>query len=160
MLGTSESLSKWHAIEGIDFGFISAEVQFDFPTLYVRLIDGRTNVENHQDLVFRFESVAAFTVYEEFVHPTQGATWGRDPTISEASKSTYPCLIVCGSSWFESLRDELEINCSKPVHYRLCTHYPVIDIVSSEPPSVCWHRRTPATQDAVIPAWAPNSNTL
>lgn len=151
----SESLSKWEAIEGIRFDFITAEIHYDFPTLHVRLVDGRVNVEVHEDLVFRFEQVDAFTMHEEFVHPTQGTVWGKEPIISAECPGTYPCLIVAGSEWFECLRDELEIHHKGAIHYRLCTDYPVIDIASPTPPTVSWYRRSRTAQDAVIPIWSP-----
>lgn len=155
MLDNSESIAKWEAIDDFSFDFISAEIQFDFPRLYIRLIDGRTNIDQHQDLVFRFDRVAAFSMHEEFVHPTQGTVWGREPIISTKRKSTYPCLIVKGSRWFESLRDELEIHYQGAVHYRLCSNFPVVDIVSPEPPLVSWYQRSPQDQDAKLTLWAP-----
>ena len=149
----TETLKRWEAIEGIDFAFISAEIHSDYPKLYVRLIDGRVEAKQHHDLVLSFSNVVAFTMHEEFVHPTQQTTWGREPIISLSKKATFPCLIIENSPWYKGLKFELELNYPNCVHYRLCTCYPVIDIVSPEPPIVNWSIREADGEGFVLPKW-------
>jgi hypothetical protein len=153
MIDATETLAKWEAIEGINFDFISAEVFSSHLSLWVRLIDGRVDVSEHRDLIFQFKRVAAFTVNEEFAHPTQGTVWGREPFISAEDHATYPCLIVTGSKWFASLSNEIEINYPGAVHYRLCSDFPVIDVVSPDLPIVMWHVRPKSAQDLPRPMW-------
>jgi hypothetical protein len=154
MLDESEKLAKWEPVEGIDFDFISAEVYSAHQDLWVRLIDLRVDVAEHQDLVFHFRRVAGYTVHEEFAHPTQGTVWGREPTISADRKATFPCLIITGSDWFKSLEPEIEISYAGAVHYRLCSDFPVIDVVSANVPSVKWFRRPKSAQNIPGPEWA------
>ena len=154
MLDESEKLAKWEPVEGISFDFISADVYSAHPDLWVRLIDGRVDVAEHQDLVFHFTRVAGYTVHEEFAHPTQGTVWGREPTISADRKATFPCLIVTGSNWFELLKAEIEISYTGAVHYRLCSDFPVVDVVSANDPSVKWLRRPVSAQSIPGSEWA------
>lgn len=145
-------LTPWTPAAGIDFAFATAEVHVDHLAVSVRLVDGRTAVDRHHDLVFRFERVAAFALYEEFIHPEQGTVWGREPLLPE--KYTYPCLIVSNAAWFESLKVQLDISHQNSVHYRLCTCSPVIDIVSDMQPRVKWIERPPNETKAASPDWA------
>lgn len=148
-----ETLVKWEPVEGITFDFISAEVYFFHADLWVRLIDGRVDVLEHHDLIIQFSHVAGFAVHEEFAHPTQGTVWGREPILSTERKATFPCLVVTGSAWFASLGVEIEINYAGAQHYRLCTHFPVIDVVSAEQPFVRWMIRPKKDQNFAPPCW-------
>lgn len=150
----NERLEKWVPIEGISDAFISAELWFDFPNLGIRLIDGRVERDQHRDLVLLFKNVAALRVHEEFVHPTQETTWGRKPAMSELDPNTFPCLIVYDSSLLKELRDELEINYRGARHYRLCTGFPVVDVITNIAPEVSWLERAASAQDAIPPHWA------
>jgi len=154
MTDLGETLMKWEPVEGISFNFISADVFSAHPDLWVRLIDGRVDVPEHHDLVFQFGRVAGFTVHEEFAHPTQETVWGREPVISPENKATFPCLVVTGSAWFKSLGAELEINYEGAIHYRLCSDFPVIDIVSPALPMVRWLVRPKSEQELPRPSWA------
>jgi len=154
-MDATEILTKWQIVDGITFDFISAEVFSSYPELSVRLIDGRRDVSEHRDLVFQFTRVVAFTLHEEFVHPTQGTVWGREPFISEDNKMTFPCLIVTGSKWYASLG--LKPNYEGAVHYRLCTNLPVVDIVSLVVPTVSWMTRPKTEQEYPPPAWVTAS---
>jgi hypothetical protein len=155
----SDTITRWEPIQGIEYEFISAEVHIDFPSVRVRLIDGRVNVDPQRDLVFHFFRSAAFTLHEEFVHPSQSTVYGREPTISQAERYTFPCLIVSASPWFEELREELELHYSGAMHYRLCTMFPVIDVISDEPPKVWWYLRPASQQDSTPPHWASDVDT-
>ena len=116
MPARSETLNKWEPVEGINFDFISAEVYFNHSDLWIQLVDGRVDTAEHRDLVFHFAAVAGYTVHEEFAHPSQLTVWGWEPVISEANKSTFPCLIVADSEWFKRLRSEHDINYEGAVH--------------------------------------------
>ena len=149
-----ETLTPWHPVEGMSFSFISAEVWSEYPRLCLRLTDGRTDVPEQRDLCIVFRRAPAYTVHEEFEHPTQGTTFGREPTIGSGSQHTCPLLTVEGAPWFASLADELEIAGGKYVHYRFCTAFPVVDVVSAEPPEVFWLQRRGPAEDAPLPTWA------
>jgi hypothetical protein len=153
MLDQSETLAKWEPVEGISFDFISAEVYSAHPDLWVRLIDGRVDVTEHQDLILHFTRVVGYTVHEEFAHPTQGTVWGREPTISADRKATFPCLTITGSDWFKLLEPEIEISYAGAVHYRLCSDFPVVDVVSANAPSARWLRRSVSAQNIPGPDW-------
>lgn len=154
MLDASETLAKWEPVENINFDFISADVYFNHSDLWVRLVDGRVDTDEHRDLIFHFTAVAGYAVHEEFAHPSQGTVWGREPVISDNNKSTFPCLIVTGSGWLKSLRHELEINYQGAVQYRLCSNFPVVDVIASKPPAVKWLERRRWEQDMSGPSWA------
>ena len=149
----AETLTPWRPVEGISFSFVGAEVWSDYPRLCLRLIDGRTDVHEQQDLCVVFRRAPAYTVHEEFVHPTQGTVFGREPTIGYGSRHTCPLLTVEGSPWFASLADELELTGGKHVHYRFCTAFPVADVASAEPPEVYWLPRRAPAEDAPLPGW-------
>ena len=157
MLDLAETPVKWEPVDGISFDFISAEVFSVHPDLWVRLIDGRVDVPEHHDLIFHFSRVAGFTVHEEFAHPTQGTVWGREPVISPECKATFPCLVITGSPWFKSLGDELAITYEGAVHYRRCSDFPVVDIVSPVQPLVRWFVRPRSAQELPRPSWAQHS---
>jgi hypothetical protein len=112
----AERFERWTPIEGLSGSFISAEVWIDFPAVGVRLVDGRVEVNRHRDLIVLFEDVAAVRVHEEFVHPTQGTTWGREPTVSASDHNTFPCLIVHDSSLFLELKQTLFPNYAGATH--------------------------------------------
>jgi hypothetical protein len=154
MVDLAETLVKWEPVEGITFDFISADVFSAHSDLWVRLVDGRVDVLEHHDLIIHFSRVAGFTVHEEFAHPTQGTVWGREPVISPVCKATFPCLIVTGGPWFKSLGSELEISYTGAQHYRLCSDFPVIDVVSPLMPVVRWLVRPKSTQESRRPSWA------
>jgi hypothetical protein len=154
MLYEFEKLAKWEPVEGITFDFSSAEVYSMHPDMWVRLIDGRVGVAEHQDLIFHFTRVAGYTVHEEFAHPTQGTVWGREPIISADRKATFPCLIVTGSAWFKLLEPEIQISYAGAVHYRLRSSFPVIDVVSANAPGAKWFRRPVSAQNIPGPEWA------
>jgi hypothetical protein len=153
MVDLAETFVKWEPVEGITFDFISADVFSAHSDLWVRLVDGRVDVPEHHDLIFHFSRVAGFTVHEEFVHPTQGTVWGREPVISPECKATFPCLIVTGTQWLKSLGSELEISYTGAQHYRLCSDFPVIDVVSPVLPVVRWLIRPKSTQELPRPSW-------
>ena len=150
----SETLTKWEPVGDINFDFVSAEVYFNHSELWVRLVDGRLDVAEHLDLVFHFAAVAGYAMHEEFAHPSQGTVWSREPVISDDNKSTFPCLIVAESEWFERLRSELDINYEGAVQYRPCSNFPVIDVISARRPAVRWLERPSGTQDIPGPSWA------
>ena len=133
-----EKLERWVPIDGIDDAFLTAELWYEHPTLAVRLIDGGTQKTTQRDLILLFERVAAVRVHEEYVHPTQGSTCGVGPRISDSNDDTFPCLTVDPSPLLEELRDELAFFYHGAKHYRLCTCYPVIDVVTAEQPYVYW----------------------
>lgn len=153
MVDVVETFVKWEPVEGITFDFISAEVFSSHTDLWVRLVDGRVDVLEHRDLIFHFSRVAGFAVHEEFAHPSQGTVWGREPVISPKCRATFPCLVVTGSSWFKSLGDELEISYAGAQHYRLCSNFPVIDVISPERPVVRWLTRPKSKQESSLPSW-------
>jgi len=105
-----------------------------------------------------FHSVAGYTVHEEFAHPTQGTVWGRDPTISADDKGTFPCLTITGSNWLKLLQPEIEINYTGAVHYRLCSNFPVVDVVAGTEPNVRWFRRPASAQNIPGPDWAVDAD--
>lgn len=149
-----ETCEKWEPVEGINDGFISAEIAGEFPDLYIRLIDGRCDADTHRDLLFHFDHVAAFWLHEEFVHPTQGTVWGKPPLISEERPVTFPCLLISNSRWLADLKQELDINYEGAKQYRLCTSFPVIDIVTDRQPTVQWWSRPSSDQDSPLPRWS------
>lgn len=146
---SEEQIQKWLAADGITYDFMSAEIWADFPKLSVRLIDGRANVADRLDLCFRFDAVCAFTLNEEFIHPTQ-TIWGVPPAISRTSRNTFPILIVHNSALYLGLKARLDILFPSAVHYRLCTNRVLLDIISAEPPAVDW-LKLPASAP---PPWA------
>ena len=155
MFDPDEALARWEPVDGISFDFISADVYSSSAPLelWVRLIDGRTDVSEHCDLIFHFDRVAGYTVHEEFAHPTQGTVWGREPTIAAELKATFPCLIVHGSKWPKSLGDELDMSYPGAIHYRLCSAFPVVDVISANAPIVKWIIRPKTKQIAPGPLW-------
>jgi len=153
MIDLTETLVKWEPIEGISFDFISADVFSRHLDVWVRLVDGRVDVPEHHDLIFQFSRVAGFAVHEEFAHPAQGTVWGREPVISPECRATFPCLIVTGSQWFKSIGAEIEINYQGAKQYRLCTNFPVVDVISSAAPTVRWHVRSKSAQEVPGPPW-------
>jgi hypothetical protein len=149
-----EKLERWVPIDGIDDAFLTAELWYEHPTLAVRLIDGGTQKTTQRDLILLFERVAAVRVHEEYVHPTQGSTCGVGPRISDSNDDTFPCLTVDPSPLLEELRDELAFFYHGAKHYRLCTCYPVIDVVTAEQPYVYWSEHPASRQsDADPPGW-------
>jgi hypothetical protein len=157
MVDPAETFVKWLPVEGITLDFISADVFSAHVDLWVRLLDGRVDVLEHHDLIVHFGRVAGFTVHEEFAHPTQGTVWGREPVISSKCKATFPCLVVAGSQWFKSLGDEPAITYKGAVHYRLCSDFPVIDVISPVVPVVRWLIRPKSAQELPRPSWAQDS---
>jgi len=87
----------------------------------------------------------------------QGTVWGREPVISRECKATFPCLIVTGAQWLKSLGSELEISYTGAQHYRLCSDFPVIDVVSPVLPVVRWLIRPKSTRELPRPSWVEDS---
>ena len=87
------------------------------------------------DLRIRFGRVAAYTVYEEFVHPWD-SPGTESPMIGEGSRRcVFPLLLIQGSEWLRSLSDRL-LGFPDCVHYRLLTLDEIVDVLCNQVPEV------------------------
>ena len=115
---TSERHEKWEPVEGIATAAARTVVSEDHEGLIVTMRFSEMVDGSDSDLRIRFGRVAAYTIYEEFVHP-----WDSPQTESpmiDVGRFVYPLLVIHESEWLRSLSDRL-IGFPDCVHYRLLT---------------------------------------
>ena len=134
---TVERHEKWEPVEGIVTAAARAVVREDHEGLVVTMIFSEIADGPASDLRIRLGRVAAYTVFEEFVHPWDSAQT-ESPMIGDGSKrSVFPLLLIHNSEWMRSLSDLL-IGFPDCVHYRLLTLDEIVDVLSNQQPEVTW----------------------
>lgn len=134
-----ERHEKWEPVKGIVTPVARALVAEDHEGLVVTMMFSEIVGGPHSDLRIRFGRVAAYTVYEEFVHPWDSPQT-ESPKIGDDSRSfIYPLLLIHDSEWVRSLSDRL-IGFPGSVHYRLLTLDQIVDVLCNKPPEVSWSK--------------------
>ncbi|HXT61449.1 MAG TPA: hypothetical protein VN696_00300 [Pyrinomonadaceae bacterium] len=130
-----ERHEKWEPVEGITTAAARAVVAEDHEGLVVTMIFSEVVDGSDSDLLIKFGRVAAYSVYEEFVHP-----WDSPQTESpmvDDGRFVYPLLLIHDSEWMRSLSDRL-LSFPDSVHYRLLTLDQIVDVLSTKRPEVSW----------------------
>lgn len=128
----------WPLAEPVAKRFLSAELTISFPDAHVRLDPGhRDGAALGASVLIDFPNVAAAMMHEEFVHPlnatNDGPAWPEGVHVA----------IVRDSEWIRSFTDSQLLMYKKPVHYRIVTNFPVIDIICIGTPSARSERAQP-----------------
>lgn len=132
---TIERHEKWEPVEGIATAATRAVVSEDHEGLIVTMMFSEMVEGSDSDLRIRFGRVAAYTIYEEFVHPWDSPQT-KSPMIDDG-RFVYPLLVIHDSEWLRSLSDRL-IGFPDCVHYRLLTLDQIVDVLSNKQPEVSW----------------------
>jgi len=126
----------WPFAEPAEKRFLSAELTVRFPDATVRLDQGyRDGVAIGPSVVIDFPNVAAAAMHEEYVHP-----WNASNS-EPAWPAEVHAAIVRNSAWLQSFSDSQLAMYQAPIHYRIVTEFPIIDIICTGTPSA---RREPA----------------
>lgn len=135
-----ERHEKWEPVAGITTPAARAVVQKDHEGLLVTMMFSEIVDGLGADLQMRFGRVAAYTVYEEFVHPSETPET-KPPMLGERwNNYIFPLLVVNDSEWVRSLSDRL-IGFPDSVHYRLLTLDQIVDVLCNKQPEVSWVKR-------------------
>ncbi|MFN2533342.1 MAG: hypothetical protein ABR555_18825 [Pyrinomonadaceae bacterium] len=129
-----ERHEKWEPVEGIVTAAARALVREDHEGLVVTMMFSEISDAPDSDLRIKFGRVAAYTVYEEFVHPWEAVN--EAPKLA-GDRYIYPLLKVKNSKWMASLPhlSLVDPNCT---HYRLLTIDKIVDVLSSKTPELAW----------------------
>lgn len=133
-----ERHEKWEPVEGIVTAAARAVVTEDHEGLVVTMMFSEIADDGpDSNLRIEFGRVAAYTVYEEFVHPWDSPET-ESPMIGEGSRRcVFPLLLIHDSEWTRSLSDRL-LGFPNCVHYRLLTLDEIVDVLSNKQPEVTW----------------------
>lgn len=133
-----ERHEKWEPVEGIVTAAARAVVTEDHEGLVVTMMFSEIADDGpDSNLRIKFGRVAAYTVYEEFVHPWDSPET-ESPMIGEGSRRcVFPLLVIHDSEWVRSLSDRLH-GFPGSIHYRLLTLDQLVDVLSSKQPEVTW----------------------
>lgn len=134
----------WPLADSVEKRFLSAELTVSFPDASVRLDQGyRDGKAIGPSVVIDFPHVAAATVYEEYVHPWNASdsepVWPSDVHVA----------IVRDSAWLQSFSDSQLAMYPDPVHYRIVTEFPIIDVICTGTPSARVEAAPPQPGDGV-----------
>jgi hypothetical protein len=131
---TTEYCEEWHPVDGIPESFLEASISMEgSAVLSVVLTQGirlATGVSNGPDLLLEFNTVLGVQVYDELHHPDLGAERPRSP-----SGLAFPCVIWRESEWSSGLN---QVFTDGLIHYQVITAGPIVDILSTAPPSAKW----------------------
>jgi hypothetical protein len=131
-----ETNEKWEPIAGIETPAAAAVVVEDHDGLKVTLLFSKITAGGDSDLRIDFGRVAAYSSYEELLHPWE--TSDNGPRLAARWEHyVYPLLRVRNSQWIASLPN-LSVSHPECVHYRLMTLDQIIDILCSKAPIVNW----------------------
>jgi hypothetical protein len=132
-----ERHEKWKPVDGIVTPAARAVVGENHEGLVVTMMFSEIVEGSDSDLRIKFGRVAAYTVYEEFVHPSDSPQ--TDLPMIESGGYVYPLLLIRDSEWVRSLsdRDRL-LGFPDCVHYRLLTLDEIVDVLCNKQPEVTW----------------------
>ncbi len=132
-----ERQEKWEPVEGIGTAAARAVVKEDHEGLVVTMMFSEVGEVPHADLRIRFGRVAAYTVYEEFVHPWDSPLTESLMIGDGSERCVFPLLLIHNSEWMRSLADRL-LGFPDSVHYRLLTLDQIVDVLCNKLPEVSW----------------------
>ncbi|GAB3033879.1 hypothetical protein GCM10027285_15700 [Oleiagrimonas citrea] len=134
----------WPLAEQVEKRFLSAELVVDFPDAVVRLDQGyREGVAIGPSVVIEFPNVAATALHEEYVHP-----WNANDDEPVWPKQAH-VAIVQDSVWLQSFSLSQLAMYEAPVHYRIVTEFPIIDIICTGAPLARYQPAPPHQEDSV-----------
>jgi hypothetical protein len=132
-----ERHEKWEPVEGIVTPAARALIEEDHEGLVVTMVFSEIVDGLHSDLRVKFGRVPGHTVYEEFVHPSNGSQTESPKLVGKWEAYTYPLLVIQDSEWVHSLSDRL-ISFPASVHYRFVTLDQIVDILCDKLPEATW----------------------
>lgn len=132
-----ERQEKWEPVEGIDTAVARAIVKEDHEGLVITMMFSEVGEMPHADLRIRFGRVAAYTVYEEFVHPWDSLQTESLLIGDGSTRCVFPLLLIQNSEWVRLLSDRL-LGYPDTVHYRLLTLDQIVDVLCNRQPEVSW----------------------
>lgn len=134
----------WPLPEAVEERFLDAELTVSFPEARVRLDRGyRDGAAIGPSVVIEFQNVAAATVHEEYVHP-----WNAGNGEPQWPTGVH-VAIVRNSEWVQSFSASQLLMYPDPVHYRVVTEVPIIDVLCTGTPSARIEPAPPFSESAV-----------
>jgi hypothetical protein len=136
----SEWYEKWEPVKGITTPVARALIKEDEEGLSVTLIFSEIIDGLDTDLRINFGRVAAYSVYDEFVHPCNEHGSEPIPKLNEGRWKDWssPLLIVKNSVWLGSFADYQLIDYPNNIHYRFVTLDKTVDVLCNNRPEVSW----------------------
>ncbi|OVE80789.1 hypothetical protein BVY04_04975 [bacterium M21] len=135
-----ETYEKWEVVDNVKAPIAWLELRED--QLGLRVFSKCTEIENGNGVDFSvsFDTVAAYTVHKNAMHPALTQETGDCPMLEgeEWEEHAFPCLKVSDSAWTGAFSAEQLKDLTGLTHYRVISLEQTLDVLTTATPTGNW----------------------